>query len=75
MQPLAGGTIPLAQNLQDYIWIEAAAEDYKRSKEWLFRQIREGKLTGYNFPGDRKTYLSKKELEEYLHTPRATNDK
>lgn len=57
----------------EYIWIDDASEQYKRSREWLFRQIREKKLTGYQFPGDRRMYLSRKELEEYLTTPRPTN--
>lgn len=58
----------------DYIWIENAAEEFNRSREWLFRQIKEGKLTGYQFPGDRKMYLSRKQVEEYLNTPRPVKD-
>jgi hypothetical protein len=65
----------MASNIEDFIWIEEAAETYKRSKDWLFRQVREGKLAGYTFPGDRKTYLSRTELETYLKTPRPVNDK
>jgi hypothetical protein len=55
-----------------YIWIDDASEKYKRSREWLFKQIREKKLVGYQFPGDRRMYLSRQELDEYLTTPRAT---
>lgn len=56
----------------EYIWVEDAAEQYQRSRDWLFRQIREKKLTGYTFPGDRKVYLDRKELHDYLTTPRST---
>ena len=55
---------------EDLIWLTNAATEYNRSKDWLYRQIREGKLTGYTFPGDRKVYLSRKELDDYLKTPR-----
>jgi excisionase family DNA binding protein len=58
----------------DYIWIEDAAREYKRSRDWLYRQIREGKLTGYNFPGDRRVYLSREQLDQYLKTARPITD-
>jgi excisionase family DNA binding protein len=54
----------------DFVWIEDAAREYKRSRDWLYRQIREGKLTGYNFPGDRRVYLSREQLDQYLKTAR-----
>jgi excisionase family DNA binding protein len=59
---------------QEYVWIEDAARTYKRSRDWLYRQIRQGKLKGYTFPGDRKIYLSREEVEAYLLTPRALTD-
>jgi len=58
----------------DFIWIEEAAREYKRSRDWLYRQIREGKLTGYNFPGDRRVYLSREQLDQYLKTARPITD-
>ena len=58
----------------DFIWIEDAAREYKRSRDWLYRQIREGKLTGYNFPGDRRVYLSREQLDQYLKTARPITD-
>jgi len=59
---------------EDFIWIEDAVREYSRSRDWLYRQLREGKLKGYNFPGDRKVYLSRKELDDYLKTPRLITD-
>lgn len=58
----------------DFIWIEDAAREYKRSRDWLYRQIREGKLTGYNFPGDRRVYLAREQLDQYLKTARPITD-
>jgi excisionase family DNA binding protein len=58
----------------DFIWIEDAAREYKRSRDWLYRQIRDGKLKGYTFPGDRKVYLAREEVEKYLTTPRPMSE-
>lgn len=60
--------------ISGYIWLEDAAREYKRSRDWLYRQVREGKLNGYTFPGDRKTYLLREELDKYLNTPRPVKD-
>lgn len=59
---------------EDFVWIEDAAREFKRSRDWLYKQIREGALTGYNFPGDRRVYLSRSEVEKYLKTPRPIRD-
>jgi hypothetical protein len=42
--------------------------------DWLYRQVREGKIRGFNFPGDRKTYLLREEEDAYLNMPRLAKD-
>jgi hypothetical protein len=60
----------MAEN--DLLWIEDAAREYNRSREWLQRQIKAGKLTAIEIPGDRRLYLSRRELDELLKPrPRA----
>lgn len=56
----------------ELVWIEDAVKEFKRSREWLQGQIREGNLTSFEIPGDRRIYLSRKELESLLKPrPRA----
>jgi hypothetical protein len=59
---------------QDLIWIVEAAIEFKRSRDWLDAQIREGRLGKYTVPGDKRVYVSRKELEQLL-SPRRTDDK
>jgi hypothetical protein len=60
-------------NPADLIWIVEAAMEYKRSRDWLDSQIRDGKLGKYSIPGDKRVYLSRKELEQLL-SPRRVDD-
>jgi hypothetical protein len=57
----------------DLIWIVEASVEYKRSRDWLDAQIREGRLTKYTIPGDKRVYISRKELDKLL-SPRRAND-
>ena len=57
----------------DLIWIAEAAIQYKRSRDWLDSQIREGKLGKYTIPGDKRVYVSRRELEALL-SPRRAED-
>lgn len=50
----------------DYISLEDAIRVFGRSREWLYQQIRAGKLRRFSAPGDRRIYLSRKQLTEYL---------
>lgn len=54
----------------EHIWIDDAAREYRRSRAWLDEQVRHGKLTLVKFPGDRRSYLKRAELDALLHTPR-----
>ena len=56
-------------DISDLIPITEAALKYKRSREWLDRQVLRHKLHKYTIPGDRKNYLSISELEQ-LFTPK-----
>jgi hypothetical protein len=58
----------------DLIWIVEAAFQYKRSRDWLDAQIHEGRLTKYTIPGDKRVYISRKELEHLLSPRRADDD-
>ncbi len=49
-----------------YIWIVAAISEYNRSRGWLDKQIAEERLHPYYFPGDRKLYLLRAELDALL---------
>ncbi len=60
-------------NPNDLIWIMEATFEYKRSRDWLESQVREGKLTKYTIPGDKRVYLSRKQLEKLL-MPRPSED-
>lgn len=54
----------------EHIWIEDAIKEYSRSRAWLDEQVRHGVLTLVKFPGDRRSYLKRSELDALLHTPR-----
>jgi hypothetical protein len=58
---------------EDLIWILEAAFQYKRSRDWIDTQIREGKLAKYAIPGDKRVYVSRKELEQLL-APRRVDE-
>jgi hypothetical protein len=48
------------------IWIVEAEEKYNRSREWLLKQIKLGKLRRTKIEGDRKVYLLRNEIEKLL---------
>jgi hypothetical protein len=54
----------------DYISVDQAVETYtqpvKHTRTWWFARISEGDLTAYEFPGDRKTYLKRSDIEAFL---------
>ena len=52
-----------------YIWVEDATREYKRSRAWLDKQLREGRLTYAKFEGDRRVYLKRAELDAILGKP------
>lgn len=49
----------------EYISIAEAAEQYKVTRTYWYDQIKAGKLTGYELPGRRGTYLLRKDIEEF----------
>jgi hypothetical protein len=49
-----------------YIWIADAVKEYDRSREWLDKQVSEGKLSVAQIPGDRRLYLVRAELDNLL---------
>lgn len=50
----------------DYIWIQDAVRIFSRSREWIYQQVRAGKLHSYTAPGDRRIYLDREELTRFL---------
>jgi hypothetical protein len=59
---------------EDLIWIVEASIEFKRSRDWLDAQIRDGNLGRYTVAGDKRVYVSRKELERLL-SPRRTGDR
>ena len=55
---------------QDLIWIVEAQVLYKRSRDWLQKQVREGTLSSVLLPGTTKVYLRRSELDKLLGPPR-----
>lgn len=53
----------------DYRSIDEARREYQVGRNLLFRLLKEGKLTRYKREGDRRTLLSRQELDR-LFTPR-----
>lgn len=56
------------------ISIEDAAEKYSRNRSWWYRQITEGKITGYEIPGLRGTYLRTEDVEALLRPRPRSSD-
>lgn len=50
----------------NHIWIQDAAKEYGRSRKWLDEQVAEGKLSYATYPGDRRQYLLRSELDALL---------
>ena len=50
----------------DLIWIRDAPREYGRSDTWFFQQIAAGTLNEVRFPGDRRVYLRKSQIEKFL---------
>lgn len=57
----------------DLIWIVEAAIEFKRSRDWLDAQIKDGNLGRYTIPGDKRVYVSRSELARLL-APRRDDD-
>lgn len=55
----------------DMIWVEDAARQYGRSREWLMSEVKEGNLNKYEIKGDRKVYLSRTELDKLFQPKKA----
>ncbi len=56
-------------NAREYVWIQDAVGEYRRSRAWLDEQLRHGKLSYAKFEGDRRVYLRRAELEAMLGKP------
>jgi hypothetical protein len=50
----------------DLIALAEAALEYQVSEGWLRKQVREKKLIAYEKPGDRRTFLSRSALREFM---------
>jgi hypothetical protein len=50
----------------DLIWIVEASIEFKRSRDWLDAQIKEGNLARYTIPGDKRVYVSRREVTRLL---------
>jgi hypothetical protein len=53
-------------NDKDFIPVDDAVVDYAVSRSTLFRLIRNGQLSRFRRVGDRKSYLSRAQLQEVL---------
>jgi len=51
---------------KDLIWIVEAQVVYGRSRDWLQKQVKEGRLTSVLLPGTTKIYLRRSELDGLL---------
>lgn len=51
---------------RDHLSIQAAAERYGVSRRTLYRLLASGRLTRYRRPGDNRTYLEVRELDDEL---------
>lgn len=49
----------------DYISVADAAEQYKVTRTYWYDQIKAGKITGYELPGRRGTFLLRKDIEAF----------
>ena len=52
-----------------YTHIEEATATWGRYRNWWYAEVKEGRLTGYTFPGLRGTFLRDEEVEQYVNTP------
>jgi hypothetical protein len=50
----------------DLVWIQDAAEEFGRSREWLDKQLKGRLLSVVKKPGDTKVYLLRSELQKIL---------
>lgn len=50
-------------NELDLISVDDATDEYRMSRSTIFRLFKQG-LARYRRPGDRKTYVSRRQLEE-----------
>lgn len=51
---------------QGYTHIEDATARWGRYRNWWYAEVREGRITGYDIPGLRGTYLRDEEVAAYL---------
>jgi hypothetical protein len=65
----------MEQKESEYIWIQDAQKEFKRSQAWFYQQIKRGVLTKYTLPGDIHIYLSRKELKELFQFRPASKPK
>jgi hypothetical protein len=56
-------------DMSEYVWIQDAVKEYRRSRAWLDEQLRDGRLTYAKFEGDRRVYLKRAELAAMLGSP------
>lgn len=61
--------MPVYYDDPDLIWIQDAAEEYKRARSTLDRLIAEGTLHPVEFLGDKRRYLRRSELDRVLGKP------
>ena len=55
----------MADEFADYISVAEAAEQYKTTRTYWYDQIKAGKITGYELPGRRGTFLKQSEIKEF----------
>jgi hypothetical protein len=55
----------------ELVWIQDAVASYRRSREWLNKQMREGRLDRVGLPGDGKVYLRRSQLAELVALQKA----
>jgi len=58
-------------DISDMIWVEDAAKQYDRSREWLINQVKEGNLNKYEILGSKRLYLSRTELDKLFQPKKA----
>lgn len=52
----------------DLLWIQAAAIEFKRSRDWLENQP---SIKKYTIPGDKRKYVSRSEVEKAIQPKEA----
>ena len=53
----------------EYVWVQDAVKEYRRSRAWLDEQVRHGKLSYAKFEGDKRVYLMRAELDAMFGKP------